>query len=165
VGAVYQPRVVSANPLVFSWQMMPDNLGKKTLRAPSPETFFKVARMIQRERGMADNTTMFYLSTDSGSAVTAARGWFAQRNLTVVLFDDFYQVGSKCLLRCAVCGSSRSAIRRRRITQNFPTLSPYTDTARGSQGCRARITGVATERYRRDADSIRDGRAGGHARE
>jgi len=73
-------------------KMMPDNLGKKTLRAPSPDTFFRVARMIQRERGMSDNTTMFYLSTDSGSAVTAARVWFAQRNLAVVLFDDFYQI-------------------------------------------------------------------------
>jgi hypothetical protein len=143
-----------------SWQMMPDNLGKKTLRAPSPDIFFKVARMLQRERGMPDNTTMFYLSTDSGYAVTAARGWFAQRNLTVVLFDDFYQVGL-CPSLCAA--QLHDTCRCRRIT-TCPHILP-TDTACGPQGCRARITGVAAERYRGDADSVRDGRVGGHARE
>ena len=146
-----------------SSQMMPDNLGKKTLRAPSPDTFFRVARMIQRERGMSDNTTVFYLSTDSGSAVTAARVWFAQRNLAVVLFDDFYQVGLKCLCLWRV-RLELHRTSRRRITQNMSALSPA-DTACGPQGCRARIPGVTAERDRGDADSVRDGRAGGHARE
>ena len=96
--------------------MMPDNVGKKVLHAPSPDTFFKVAHMIQRERGLSDNTTMFYLSTDTASAVTAARSWFAQRDLTVVLFDDYYQVG----LSAAVMSARGSSLITHKNTSALP---------------------------------------------
>jgi len=76
-------------------KVMPDDQGRKTLRAPSPETFFETARMVQIGRGMPENDTVFYLATETAAAVNAAREWFSQRNLRLVLLDDMFPMKRK----------------------------------------------------------------------
>jgi len=76
-------------------KVMPDDKGVKRFRAPGPSTFFDAARMLQLGRGMADNATVFYVATETASAVAAAREWFGERGLRVVFLDDMFPMKRK----------------------------------------------------------------------
>ncbi|KAK3273614.1 hypothetical protein CYMTET_18155, partial [Cymbomonas tetramitiformis] len=76
-------------------KVMPDDQGRKTIKAPPPELFFETARLQQLAAGIPNNSTVYYVATETQNAVEAARTWFGERGLQVVFLDDRIKVKRK----------------------------------------------------------------------